>query len=204
MKVEKKSFVPKRRCYSVGNLLRKRFNSIAQERPSELLKIKGITELTESPNDKYRRYVVEVLDKLTPQTYEICLSQLDALEFNSIERLEIMISMILTKAIETDESCSLYATLCKHFQDKQLTVRNKNGQLVTYFFTETLLTRCQKEFEVDYRQEMEYKKQKTVVETSTNDGIPQKTPEKLKRDLDKAKRKKLRYIMYVTKKHIIK
>ena len=135
--------------------------------------------------------------------YEIFLKQLDALELNSTERLEIMISIILIKAVELAEFCSLYAALCKHFQNRQVTVRNENDQPVTFFFTEILLTRCQKEFETDYRQEIEYEKRKTVAEAITDDGIRQEVVDQLEEDLGEAKRKKLRYIMYV-KQNIIK
>jgi hypothetical protein len=120
--------------------------------------------------EKYHRFIRTILDKLTPQTYEVSLKQLDAFEFNSNERLEILISIILIKVDETNEFSSLYATLCKHFQNKQVTLLNENGQSATYCFTEILLTRCQKVFETNYRQEI---------------------------NLHKAKQKKLRYIKYV-------
>jgi translation initiation factor 4G len=108
-----------------------------------------------------------------------------------------MIRLIFIKAVEAAIFCSLYAKLCKHFQKKQVTVPNESGQPVTHFFRQILLTRCQKEFENDYRQEIDYEKRKIEVDAITDEKVQKEAAEQLEEDLSKAKRKQLGNIMYV-------
>jgi hypothetical protein len=114
-----------------------------------------------------------------------------------------MISIIFIKAVEAAIFCSLYAKLCKHFQKKQVTVPDENGQPVTYFFRQILLTRCQNEFENDYRQEIQYEKRKVEVDAITDEKVHKEAAEQLEEDCLKAKRKKLGNIMYVKTNTII-
>lgn len=76
-----------------------------------------------------------------------------------------------------------------------MTVPNEEGKPVTYFFRQILLTRCQKEFENDYRQEIEYEKRKAEVELITDEKKRKEENEKLEEDLVKAKRRKLGNIL---------
>jgi hypothetical protein len=78
---------------------------------------------------------------------------------------------------------------------KQVTVPGEDGKTVTHFFRQILLTRCQKEFENDYRQEIEYEKRKAEVETIADEKKRKEENEKLEEDLVKAKRKKLGNIL---------
>lgn len=111
-----------------------------------------------------------------------------------------MITVIFVKAVEAAIFCSLYAKLCKHFEKKQVTVPNEVGQPVTHFFRQILLTRCQKEFESDYREEIQYEKRKLEVDAITDEKLQREAQENLEEDLIKAKRKNLGNIMYVKKK----
>ena len=120
-------------------------------------------------NDKFVRDVTNILNKVTPQTYDKLLQQLDELELNSYERLDGMIVIIFSKAVVERSFCPLYAKLCKHFQKKQVTVPNEDGTTITHFFRQILLTRCQKGFESDYRQDIDYDKRKSEVEAITDE-----------------------------------
>ena len=76
-----------------------------------------------------------------------------------------------------------------------MTVPSEDGKTVTHYFRQILLTRCQKEFENDYRQEIEYKKRKNEVETITDEKKRKEEEDKLQEDLHKAKRRKLGNIL---------
>ena len=76
-----------------------------------------------------------------------------------------------------------------------MTVPSEDGKTVTHYFRQILLTRCQKEFENDYRQEIEYEKRKSEVETITDDKKRKEEDDKLQEDLHKAKRRKLGNIL---------
>ena len=144
---------------------------------------------------KFLRQVKAILNKVTPQTYEKLLVKLDELELNSAERLEGMISTIFAKAVEERTFCSLYAKLCRHFQHKQVTVPNEDGQMIKHFFRQMLLSRCQKEFESDYRQEIDYDNREIEVNAIADEKARKEAAEQLQEDLMKAKRKKLGNIL---------
>ncbi|CAF4323763.1 unnamed protein product, partial [Rotaria magnacalcarata] len=91
--------------------------------------------------------------------------------------------------------CFLYAKLCQHFQKKQITVPDDTGNKITHSFRQLLLTRCQKEFENDYRQEIGYEKKKVDVDAITDEKLQKEESEKLEENLSKAKRKKLGNIL---------
>lgn len=151
---------------------------------------------TEIDGDKqYVRDVTAILNKMTPSNMEKLIQQLDKLEMNNAERIKGLINVMFTKAVEAAIFCSIYADVCKHFQKKQVTVPDENGQPQTYVFRQHLLTRCQKEFEGDYRQEIEYEKRKVEVDAITDEKVRREAAEQLEEDLLKAKRKKLGNIM---------
>ncbi|CAF4655675.1 unnamed protein product, partial [Rotaria socialis] len=72
-----------------------------------------------------------------------------------------------------------------------------DGKLVTYYFRQILLTRCQKEFESDYREEIEYEKRKAEVDSLTDDKKRKEEGDKLEDDLVKTKRRKLGNIVFI-------
>ncbi|CAF4233647.1 unnamed protein product [Rotaria sp. Silwood2] len=148
-------------------------------------------------NIKFVRDITSILNKVTPQTYDKLLKQLDELELDRYERLDGMITNIFSKAVDEPKFSFLYAKLCQYFQRKQVTVPDENGQRLTHSFRQLLLTRCQKEFENDYRQEIGYEKRKIEVEAITDEKVQKEESEKLEENLAKAKRKKLGNIFFI-------
>ena len=146
-------------------------------------------------NEKFLRDVKAILNKLTPQKYDELVKKLDELELNSDQRLEGMIRVIFSKAVDEPTFCSLYASICKHYQRAQVTVPNENGELIPHYFRQILLARCQKEFQNDYRQEIEYDKRLQEVEAITDEKLHREAAEQLEEDLGKAKRKKFGNIL---------
>ncbi|CAF0867973.1 unnamed protein product [Adineta ricciae] len=148
-------------------------------------------------SNKVLRDVKAILNKVTPQTYDKLQKQLESLEIDRYERLEGMINIFFSKAVDEPAFSFLYAKLCKQFQKKQVTVPGEDGKTVTHYFRQILLTRCQKEFENDYRQEIEYEKRKSEVEAITDEKKRKEENEKLEEDLVKAKRRKLGNIFFI-------
>ncbi len=204
----------KRYGYTIEELRRKQMSILSQERPSKLIEIPGVTTRAVAPqpikpkidaDEQFIRDVTAILNKLTPQNNDKLVEKLDKLELNSAERLEGMITVMFTKAVEAAIFCSLYAKLCKHFQKKQVTVPDETGQPVTFYFRQILLTRCQNEFEGDYRQNIKYEERQKEVEAIVDEKTRRDAAEQLEEDLLKAKRKKLGNIMYVKQeKNILK
>ncbi|CAM4985554.1 unnamed protein product [Rotaria socialis] len=148
-------------------------------------------------NNKFLHDVKAILKKLTSKTYQKTQKKLEALEIDRYERLEGMVTIFFSKAIDDSTFSLLYAKLCKQFQKKQVTVPGDDGKLVTYYFRQILLTRCQKEFESDYRQEIEYEKRKAEVDSLTDDKKRKEEGDKLEDDLVKTKRRKLGNIVFI-------
>lgn len=73
----------------------------------------------------------------------------------------------------------------------QVTVPAEDGKLVTHYFRQILLTRCQKEFESDYKEEIEYEKRKIDIEFIIDENKRREETQKLNEDLLKAKQRKL-------------
>lgn len=179
---------------------------------------KPIDQSKVDANHKVLRDCKAILNKVTPQTYEKLLKQLEALEIDRYERLEGMINIFFSKvtslfasslisfisfvffflqAVDEPGFSFLYAKICKQFQKKQVTVPSEDGKTVTHYFRQILLTRCQKEFENDYRQEIEYEKRKVEVESIVDEKKQKEESEKLDEDLAKAKRRKLGNIFFI-------
>ncbi|CAF4530695.1 unnamed protein product, partial [Rotaria socialis] len=158
---------------------------------------KPIDQATLDANKKVLRDVKAILNKVTPQTFDRLQKKLEALEIDRYEKLEGMITIFFSKAVDEPAFSFLYAKLCKQFQKKQVTVPGDDGKLITYYFRQILLTRCQKEFENDYRQEIEYEKRKAEVEALIDDKKRKEEAEKLEEDLVKAKRRKLGNIFFI-------
>ncbi|CAF1568012.1 unnamed protein product, partial [Rotaria magnacalcarata] len=100
-------------------------------------------------------------------------------------------------AVDDSTFSLLYAKLCKQFQKTQVTVQGRDGKLITYYFRQILLTRCQKEFESDYREEIEYEKRKAEIDSLTDNTKRKEEAEKLEKDLLKGKRRKLGNIVFL-------
>ncbi len=83
----------------------------------------------------------------------------------------------------------MYARLCKEFQKKQVTVPSDNGETVTYFFRQLLLTRCQNGFQSDYRTDIDYDKRKKEVDAITDEKKHKEESENLEEALFIAKRR---------------
>ena len=66
---------------------------------------------------------------------------------------------------------------------------------MTHYFRQILLTRCQKEFENNYRQEIQYEKRHDEVKAITDEKKRNEQAEKLEEDLVKAKQRKLGNIL---------
>ncbi|CAF0862239.1 unnamed protein product [Rotaria sp. Silwood1] len=158
---------------------------------------KPIDQTKLDANNKVLRDVKSILNKVTPQTFDKLQKKLEALEIDRYERLEGMITIFFSKAVDEPAFSFLYAKLCKQFQKKQVTVPSEDGKTVTHYFRQILLTRCQKEFENDYRQEIEYEKRKAEVEAITDEKKRKEEAEKLEEDLVKAKRRKLGNIFFI-------
>ncbi|CAF4161377.1 unnamed protein product, partial [Adineta steineri] len=182
--------------YSIKELRDKQFVPSTQIRSVDLKYVLGIIN-DPAANIKFLGEIRSILNELTPQTYAKLLKKLDALELDRYERLEGMIDILFSKAIEESKFCSMYANLCEHFQRKQVTEHGQDGQIVTHSFRHILLTRCQTKFQTDYRQDIDYDRRKKEVDAITDVKRQKVEAEDLEETLLKARRRYLGNILFI-------
>ncbi|CAF0971392.1 unnamed protein product [Adineta ricciae] len=190
----------KRLQYSIQELLSKRSAPLAQKRPTNLKFVREIETGKQKTVDATAQFIRDVrliLNKLTPQNRTILVEQLEKLELDRHERLEGMIDIIFSKAVEEPKYCSMYAELCDSFQKKQITVPNQNGQTTTISFRQVLLSRCQTRFENDYRVDINYDQRKADVDKITDEKLQKEEAENLEEALNKAKRRHFGNILFI-------
>ncbi|CAF1468692.1 unnamed protein product [Rotaria sp. Silwood1] len=140
--------------------------------------------------------VRSILNKLTPQTYDQLQNQLATLEIDSYEKLQGMVMILHSKAVDEPQYGFLYAKLCRQFRKKHVDVIDQDGRSEKYRFRQLLIICCRKEFNTDDIQEIEYEKRKLELEAITDEKKHQEEAEKLE-DLIKAKRRKLGNIVFI-------
>ncbi|CAF1176047.1 unnamed protein product [Rotaria sp. Silwood1] len=148
-------------------------------------------------DNKFLHDVRSILNELTSQTYKKLQKKIAALEINCYERLEGLVMILHSKAVNEPQYGFLYAKLCQQFQNTHVNVIDKHGRSKTHQFRQILLIFCQKEFKSDYRQEIEYEKRKLEVEAIKDEKIYREETEKLEEDLIKTKQRKLGNILFI-------
>jgi hypothetical protein len=86
----------------------------------------------------FRKTIHGVLNKLTPENLESCISEIRKLDFETEQHLNLFAELVFTKAIQQESYCEIYAKLTLRFC--QLKV---NGST----FRSVLLSKCQKLFQ---------------------------------------------------------
>ncbi|CAF1304281.1 unnamed protein product [Rotaria sordida] len=147
-------------------------------------------------NNRFLCNVRSILNKLTPQTYDELQKQLVALDFDCCEKLEGMIMILHSKAVDEPHYSFLYAKLCKQLRKKHVNVLDKDGKPKKCTLRPLLMICCKKEFNNDNIQEIEYEKRKLELETITDEKKYQEEAEILE-DLIKARRRKLGNIVFI-------
>jgi len=89
--------------------------------------------------------VLVILNKITPEKFDVLFQQLLALDINTVEALEAVIDCIFDKALMEPAFCPLYAMLCASFSQELPEVQAEDGS--TGQFRRLLLNKCQHEFE---------------------------------------------------------
>lgn len=100
-----------------------------------------------SEKDKVLRTVKGILNKLTPEKFELLLGQLLNAGIDSAEILKGVISLVFDKAVLEPTFCPMYAELCVHLSKAlpEFPSDEDEGKPVT--FRRILLNSCQEEFE---------------------------------------------------------
>lgn len=107
-----------------------------------------------------------ILNKLTPQKFDVLVERFNELEVNSEDALVKCMELVFEKAVDEPGFSVAYARMCEVLKKKQ--VLNKDGKPIN--FRSLLVSRCQKEFERDYLEGLDKEKyDKDIAEAPTEE-----------------------------------
>ncbi|XP_052759827.1 eukaryotic translation initiation factor 4 gamma 3-like isoform X2 [Mya arenaria] len=91
-----------------------------------------------------------ILNKLTPQNFQVLVSQMQALKIDTEDKLNGIVDLVFEKTISEPDYSEVYANMCKCLSKLKVKSDSKPGKMV--IFRVVLLARCQREFKTKYRQ----------------------------------------------------
>ncbi|WAR14232.1 IF4G1-like protein [Mya arenaria] len=91
-----------------------------------------------------------IMNKLTPQKFQVLVSQMKALKIDTEDKLKGVVDLVFEKAISEPEYSEVYANMCKCLSMLKVKSDLKPGKMV--IFRVVLLARCEREFKTKYRQ----------------------------------------------------
>ncbi|CAK9199098.1 unnamed protein product [Sphagnum troendelagicum] len=101
----------------------------------------------QSEKEKVFRTVKGILNKLTPEKYDLLLEQMMQAGISSAEILQGVISLIFDKAVLEPNFCSMYAQLCVNLSKELPEFPSEQAGEKPVTFRRVLLNTCQEEFE---------------------------------------------------------
>jgi len=104
--------------------------------------------------DELRKKVLAILNKLTPQKFETLVQKFQELPIDTQDKLSVCMELVFEKAVDEPAFSVAYAQMCKVMQMKKVPVDGgKEEEYVN--FRKLLISRCQKEFEKDYMENLD-------------------------------------------------
>jgi len=104
--------------------------------------------------DDLKKKVLAILNKLTPKKFDILVRKFQDLSINTQDELSVCIELVFEKAVTEIAYCPVYADMCEVIKMKKVPVDGgKYGDYVN--FRKLLISRCQKEFEKDYTENLD-------------------------------------------------
>lgn len=103
--------------------------------------------------DVLKKSVLAILNKLTPQKFDTLVEKFTALPIDSQSKLQTCMELIFEKAVDEPGFSVAYAKMCQVLQMKK--VLTDDSETETVNFRKLLISRCQKEFEKDYMENLD-------------------------------------------------
>lgn len=101
----------------------------------------------ESEKEKVYRTVKGILNKLTPEKYDVLVEQTMQAGISTAEILQGVIKLIFDKAVLEPTFCAMYAQLCVHLSKELPEFPSEQAGEKPITFRRVLLNTCQEEFE---------------------------------------------------------
>ncbi|XP_029648517.1 eukaryotic translation initiation factor 4 gamma 1 isoform X1 [Octopus sinensis] len=151
-------------------------------------------EEEDDDEDDINKKVRSILNKLTPQKFEVLLSQIKEININTENKLKIVIGLLFEKAISEPSFSVAYANLCNCLVKIKVPSSSHQG---TVNFRDTLLNRCQVEFEKHSSEEADLIKKQKELENADSDETKKRLKEELEEAFSAAKRRSIGNIRFI-------
>ncbi|XP_052760532.1 eukaryotic translation initiation factor 4 gamma 1-like isoform X2 [Mya arenaria] len=136
-----------------------------------------------------------ILNKLTPQKFQVLVSQMQALKIDTEDKLKGVIDLVFEKAISEPNFSVAYANMCRCLSMFKVQSETKPGEMVN--FRAVLLTRCQREFEKDKSSEAIFVTRREEIAKCEDESKAAELKKELEYEESMAKRRSLGNIRFI-------
>ena len=114
----------------------------------------GVVESSEDDISDLTKKVRAILNKLTPQKFEVLVQKFKDLPIDSEPKLKVCMELIFEKAVDEPSFSVAYAQMCQSLMKKSIVVKD-NTEQKEVSFKKLLITRVQQEFVKDYMNDVD-------------------------------------------------
>ena len=131
--------------------------------------------------EELKKKVRAILNKLTPQKFEVLVKQFQELPIVTKETMESSMELVFEKAVGEPAFSVAYAQMCHHLSQREIPV--EGGEKVK--FRTILIRRVQKEFDKDYMKDVDL----ALKKKSVNMELSEDERDKAKHEFEMQERK---------------
>jgi translation initiation factor 4G len=114
-----------------------------------------------------KKAVLAILNKLCPQNFDKLVEKFSELPIDSEAKLQNTMELIFEKAVDEPGFSVAYARMCQVLQLKKVATEGSETESVN--FHKLLISRCQKEFDKDYLENLDRDKYRADMAAATTD-----------------------------------
>jgi len=151
-------------------------------------------ELTEM--EELKKKVLAILNKLTPQKFETLVNKFQELPIDTYEKLAVCMELVFEKAVDEPAFSVAYAQMCKVMQMKKVMVGGKEDDKEVNF-RKLLISRCQKEFEKDYMENLDRTKYRQEMNAAEDEDTKKRIQMEFEQQEMKLRRRSLGNIRFI-------
>jgi translation initiation factor 4G len=146
----------------------------------------------EDPMAVLERKARAILNKLTPQKFDILIGRFNELDIDTDEKLDRCMHLVFEKAIDEPGFSVAYAKMCLDLQKREAATKGAKSQ-----FRKLLITRCQTEFEKDYMDAADKLKYEEEMKTEKSKDVRKKLQAEFEGKERKARHRSLGNIKFI-------
>jgi len=146
--------------------------------------------------DDLKKKVLAILNKLTPQKFQTLVDRFQELPIDTQDKLAVCMELVFEKAVDEPAFSVAYAQMCKVMQMKKVPIDGgKEEEFVN--FRKLLISRCQKEFEKDYMENLDREKYVQDMAAADTDDAKKKLKAEFEQLEMKLRRRSLGNIRFI-------